>query len=121
MSDQIDPLPSRRHSIRSSASSIAAETPLVTPLAHDALTARLIAAALPEIFTGIRIGVSLTLIGTLLGEMFASRRGLGCRLMGAIGLHDIDVIMAITFVLVAFAAVVSSVLSAVDRKLHDRA
>ncbi len=28
-------------------------------------------AALPEIFTGLRVGFSLTLIGTLLGEMFA--------------------------------------------------
>ena len=31
----------------------------------------LLPAAIPEIFTGIRIGFSLTLIGTLLGEMFA--------------------------------------------------
>ena len=37
----------------------------------------LLPAALPEIFTGLRIGFSLTLIGTLLGEMFASQRGSG--------------------------------------------
>ena len=43
----------------------------------------------PGIFTGIRIGFSLTLIGTLLGEMFASQRGLGFRLIQAIGLHNI--------------------------------
>jgi NitT/TauT family transport system permease protein len=35
----------------------------------------LLPAALPEIFTGIRIGFALTLIGTLLGEMFGSQRG----------------------------------------------
>src|SRR4029079_9895715 len=29
-------------------------------------------AAVPEIFTGIRVGFSLTLIGTVLGEMFAA-------------------------------------------------
>ena len=34
-------------------------------------------AALPEIFTGLRVGFSLTLIGVLLAEMFASQRGLG--------------------------------------------
>ncbi|MGC2588776.1 MAG: ABC transporter permease subunit, partial [Pseudolabrys sp.] len=34
-------------------------------------------AAVPEIFTGIRVGFSLTLIGTVLGEMFAAQRGLG--------------------------------------------
>ena len=34
-------------------------------------------AAVPEIFTGLRVGFSLTLIGTVLGEMFASQHGLG--------------------------------------------
>ena len=34
-------------------------------------------AALPEIFTGLRVGFSLTLIGTLLGEMFAVRGASG--------------------------------------------
>lgn len=81
----------------------------------------LVPAALPEIFSGIRIGLSLTLIGTLLGEMFASQRGLGYMLMNAIGLHNVDVIMAITFLLVTFAVIVSSILLAVDRRLHRRA
>ena len=56
--------------------------------------------AIPEIFTGIRIGFSLTLIGTLLGEMFASQRGLGFLLIQAIGLHNIRLIMALTLLLV---------------------
>ena len=56
----------------------------------------LLPASIPEIFTGIRIGFSLTLIGTLLGEMFASQRGLGYLLIQAIGLHNIQVIMAVT-------------------------
>lgn len=77
-------------------------------------------AALPEIFTGLRIGFSLTMIGTVLGEMFASQRGLGYMLMNAIGLHNVDVIMAITLLLVVFAAVVSSILLMVDRRLHKR-
>lgn len=81
----------------------------------------LIPAALPEIFTGIRIGLALTMIGTVLGEMFASQRGLGYLLMNAIGLHDVDLIMSITFVLIVFAAVVSSILLAIDRRLHHRA
>jgi NitT/TauT family transport system permease protein len=80
----------------------------------------LIPAALPEIFTGIRIGVSLTLIGTLLGEMFASQRGLGYTLMNAMGLHNVDIIMSITFILIVFAMLVSGVLLAVDRRLHRR-
>lgn len=80
----------------------------------------LIPAALPEIFSGIRIGLALTMIGTVLGEMFASQRGLGYMLMSAIGLHNVDIIMSITFLLIAFAAVVSSILLAIDRRLHRR-
>jgi len=78
-------------------------------------------AAVPEIFTGIRIGFALTLIGTLLGEMFAAQRGLGYLLMNAIGLHNIDLIMAVTLLLVMFAATVSGILLAIDRRLHRRA
>ncbi|HTS91210.1 MAG TPA: ABC transporter permease subunit [Stellaceae bacterium] len=77
-------------------------------------------AALPEIFTGLRLGFSLTLIGTLLGEMFGSQRGLGYLLMTAIGLQNIQVIMAVTLLLVLFAASVSSLLIVIDRRLHRR-
>ena len=77
-------------------------------------------AALPEIFTGLRVGFSLTMIGTVLGEMFASQRGLGYLLMNAIGLHNVDIIMAITLLLVIFAAVISIILLAIDRRLHNR-
>jgi NitT/TauT family transport system permease protein len=80
----------------------------------------LIPAALPEIFTGIRLGFALTLIGTLLGEMFASQRGLGYLLMNAIGLHNVDIIMAVTFLLIVFAAIVSSILLHIDHRLHRR-
>jgi NitT/TauT family transport system permease protein len=75
-------------------------------------------ACLPEIFTGIRIGVSLTLIGTILGEMFGSQRGLGFLLMTAIGLQNTEVIMAVTLLLIVFAATVSTALIALDRRLH---
>lgn len=75
-------------------------------------------AALPEIFTGIRVGFALTLIGTVLGEMFAAQRGLGYLLMTAIGLHNVDLIMAVTLILIGFAALVSGILLAIDRHLH---
>jgi NitT/TauT family transport system permease protein len=77
-------------------------------------------AALPEIFTGLRVGFSLTLIGTLLGEMFAAQRGLGYLLMTAIGLHNVELIMAVTLILFVLAGAASSVLLAVDRSLHVR-
>lgn len=75
-------------------------------------------AAVPEIFTGIRVGFSLTLIGTVLGEMFVAQRGLGYLLMNAISLYNIDVIISVTFLLVLLAASVNMVLLAIDRRLH---
>jgi NitT/TauT family transport system permease protein len=78
-------------------------------------------AAVPESFTGLRVGFSLTLIGTVLGEMFAAQHGLGYLLMNAISLYNIDVIMSVTFLLVVFAAGVNGVLLAIDRRLHFRA
>ena len=78
----------------------------------------LLPAAIPEIFTGIRIGFSLTLIGTLLGEMFASQRGLGYLLIQAIGLHNVRMIMALTLLLVVIAVTASALLLAVDRRLR---
>jgi NitT/TauT family transport system permease protein len=77
-------------------------------------------AAVPEIFTGLRVGFSLTLIGTLLGEMFASQKGLGHLLMNAIHLYNVDLIMSVTFLLVVFAAVTNTILLAIDHRLHHR-
>jgi NitT/TauT family transport system permease protein len=77
-------------------------------------------AAVPEIFTGIRVGFSLTLIGTVLGEMFASQRGLGYLLMNAISLYNVDLIMSVTMLLVVFAAAVNTVMLVVDHRLHRR-
>ena len=78
----------------------------------------LLPAAIPEIFTGVRVGFSLTLIGTLLGEMFASQRGLGFLLIQAIGLHNIRLIMALTLILVVIAVTASTILLAVDHRLR---
>ena len=78
----------------------------------------LLPAAVPEIFTGVRVGFSLTLIGTLLGEMFASQRGLGFLLIQAIGLHNIRLIMALTLILVVIAVTASTILLAVDHRLR---
>ncbi|MGF6232984.1 NitT/TauT family transport system permease protein [Inquilinus ginsengisoli] len=87
----------------------------------EMVTRVLLPAAMPEIFSGLRIGFSLTLIGTLLGEMFASQRGLGFLLMNAIGLHNIDVIMALTFLLTLFAGTASVLLLHVNRRLQSPA
>lgn len=78
----------------------------------------LIPATLPEIFSGLRIGFSLTLLGTMLGELFASQRGLGFLLMTAIDLNDVKTILAIAVLISAFAIVANAALLAVDKRLH---
>ena len=87
----------------------------------DTIRSVLLPAALPDIFSGIRIGFSLTLIGTVLGEMFGSQRGLGYLLMTAIGLQNIEVIMSVTLLLVLVAATVNTVLLIQDRRLRNPA
>ncbi len=84
------------------------------------LGAVLLPATLPEVFTGLRVGFSLTLIGTLLSEMFGSRRGIGFQLMNAIGLHHMDIIMSLTFLLVAFAGAANALMLVIDHRLHRR-
>ncbi len=77
--------------------------------------------ALPEIVSGLRIGFSLTLLGVLIGEMFASQRGLGFLIMNAIGLHDVPTIMATILLLAIVAVSASAVLLWLDHRLHHRA
>jgi NitT/TauT family transport system permease protein len=78
----------------------------------------LLPSALPEVLTGVRLGFSLTLIGTVLGEMFGSQSGLGYLLMTSIGLQNTQIIMAVTVLLIAFAATVSTALLAWERHLR---
>ncbi len=85
----------------------------------DMIRSVLLPAVLPDIFSGIRLGFSLTLIGTILGEMFGSQRGLGYLLMTAIGLQNVRVIMSVTLLLVIVAATVNGLLLFQDRRLRN--
>ena len=77
-------------------------------------------AAMPDIFAGLRVGFSLTLIGTLPGEMFASLRGIRFLLMNAIGRHKIDPILSLTFMPTVFAGAASIGQLALNRRLRWR-
>jgi len=77
-------------------------------------------AAIPEIFTGLRIGISGALIGVILCEMFGSSKGVGFRLMNAVANNVVTDISAITLILIVFAAVLSGVLMKLDERLHHR-
>ena len=88
----------------------------LTPI--EAARTVLLPAALPEIVTGLRIGFSTTLLGTLIGELFASDQGLGFILIRAMEAHKVLDIMALTLLLFAFAAIANTLLLAVERRVH---
>lgn len=69
----------------------------------------------PEIMAGVRIGVPLSLLGVLIGEMFASRRGLGSIAMRAMDVNDSPTLMAVTVLLSAAALGVNAVLGRLAR------
>ncbi|MBS0536681.1 MAG: ABC transporter permease subunit [Proteobacteria bacterium] len=85
------------------------------------LTTIVVPGALPEIVSGLRIGFSVTLLGVLIGEMFASQRGVGYVLMSAIGVHDVATIMASIVLLAIVAVSASAFLLWLDHRLHHRA
>ena len=62
----------------------------------------------PALLTGLRLGFSLTLLGVILGEMFASRAGFGYELVEAITLHDMPRMYGIVATLVVIAFVVNA-------------
>ena len=80
----------------------------------------IIPATLPEIFSGVRIGLSLALLGTMLAELFASKRGLGFLLMAAIDSNDVRTIMALALMITTFALVLNISMLAIDRRFHQR-
>jgi NitT/TauT family transport system permease protein len=80
----------------------------------------LLPAALPEIITGLRIGFSSTLLGTLIGELFASDQGLGFLLIRAMDANRVPDIMALTLILFAFAGTANIALLALEHRLQRR-
>lgn len=85
---------------------------------RDALIHVLVPATLPEIISGLRIGFALTLLGTLIGEMFASKSGIGFMLMHAIDGVETTQIMALALLLFIFATVVNFGLLALEKWLY---
>jgi NitT/TauT family transport system permease protein len=80
-----------------------------------------IPATIPEVFTGVRVGFCLTLLGVIIGEMFASQHGLGFRIMNAIDVNNVGTIMTVILVLFIFAIVSNSLLMLIENRLHRSA
>ena len=69
---------------------------------------------------GCASAFSTTLLGTLIGELFASDRGVGFILIRAMEAHQVTDIMALTLLLFAFAAGANAVLLAIEHRMHRR-
>jgi NitT/TauT family transport system permease protein len=72
-------------------------------------------AILPEVLSGARLCVSLCLLGVLIGEMFASSRGLGFMVTNAMQVGDMATALAVALLLAGVAVAVNMGLLALDR------
>jgi NitT/TauT family transport system permease protein len=77
-------------------------------------------ATLPEVVAGLRIGFTLTLLGVILAEMFAAKRGLGFLIINAMQLLQTEEMVAVAVVLFVFAAVANALLLWIEHQLHRR-
>jgi len=77
-------------------------------------------ATLPEVVAGLRIGFTVTLLGVLLAEMFASKRGLGFLIINAMSLAQSEEMLTVAIVLFVFAVLANSLLLWMEHRLHRR-
>ena len=75
-------------------------------------------AVLPEIITGLRVGFALTMLGVLIGEMFASQRGLGFLIINGINTHDVRMTTTVAMLVVVFAVAANGAFLLLDRRTH---
>ena len=80
----------------------------------------LLPATIPEVLAGLRIGFTVTLLGVLLAEMFASKDGLGFLIINAMTLLQTKEMISIAVLLFAFAAVANAILLWIEHRLHRR-
>jgi NitT/TauT family transport system permease protein len=76
---------------------------------------------LPEIVTGLRVGFAATILGTLIGEMFASTEGLGFLLVRSLDSHEVAQTLSLALFLFVVAASANAIILAVERRLHRTA
>jgi NitT/TauT family transport system permease protein len=94
----------------------AAKTMHISP--RQTIFSVILPASLPEVVSGLRMGFTLTLLGVLLGEMFAAKHGLGSMLMNAVTLAQSEEMLAIALLVFAFAAIANGLLLRIERRLH---
>lgn len=78
----------------------------------------LLPATLPDLLAALRLGFSLSLLGVLVGEMFAAKQGLGFVVMNAVAFDDLPRILAVIVLLFGFAILVNQALAAAARRIQ---
>ena len=79
----------------------------------------LLPAILPELASGLQLGFALTLLGVLIGEMFASQRGLGYVIVNAMNLGDTATVMAVALLLTLCAVSCNALFIVWGRRLRQ--
>jgi len=80
----------------------------------------LLPACLPDVINGLRISFSLSLLGVLIGEMFASQRGLGFLLVNGMAQHNVPLSTAIVAVIVVVAVAANTLMLRVGARTARR-
>ncbi len=77
----------------------------------------MVPAALPDIMSGVRFGFTTSILGTLIGEMFASSAGIGYVLIKYIAANDLAHVMALILLVFLSAIAVNSALLWIERRV----
>ena len=78
----------------------------------------LMPACMPEVVSGLRIGFTTTMVGVVLSEMFASKRGMGFLIMNAMNLIQPQEMLSVAIVLFVFAAGANALLLWAERAVR---
>lgn len=73
--------------------------------------------ALPALFSGMKVGISLALIGAIVGEFVAAKRGLGYLIMLSQGQYDTPTMFAAIVILALLGIVLFFLLDVIERLL----
>lgn len=73
--------------------------------------------ALPSLFAGMKVGISLALVGAIVGEFVASDHGLGYIILTAQGTFDTPQIFAANLLLAVAGMVLFSIVALLERRL----
>ena len=71
--------------------------------------------ALPSIFSGLKVAITLAVVGAVVGEFVGSDRGLGTLLLRAIGVVNTPLLFAGLIVLTVLAIVLFGIIEILER------